>query len=324
MRNKYKLNKTLKKFNNIKGGVLNNVTKVENVPYNYNIVVEHDRYGNEIISNVIGRYSGLWRNNKPFRNGRFVLQNNGFYEGPWEDGVPNGYYGEYTFPSGNKYIGQFKDGHMNGHGTFLFNNGNKYIGQFNNGDFNGEGTMNYVNGDIYNGQFLNGSIHGSGILTFANGNKYIGNFENNERSGYGVLEYVSGNKYEGQWRNNLRDGVGTFTKSNQILTGRWRNNTFEYGDVSFLKTGVILRGNFRIVTDQMGRILYFTTGTAHYPDGSRFQGTFINFKKHDGNAFPIEEKNLANYDNYDIINGFNFRSNTIDQDPSSISYSEFL
>jgi len=35
-------------------------------------------------------------------------------------------FGTETFPSGNKYVGEFKDGKRNGQGTFTFANGDKY------------------------------------------------------------------------------------------------------------------------------------------------------------------------------------------------------
>jgi hypothetical protein len=39
-----------RKIKNVKGGEPNSVITVENVPYNYTIVVGRDRHGNEILS----------------------------------------------------------------------------------------------------------------------------------------------------------------------------------------------------------------------------------------------------------------------------------
>ena len=311
-------NRSRRKIKNVKGGEPNSVTTVENVPYNYTIVVGRDRHGNKILSTVIGTYTGFWRYDKPFRKGRFVFKNNiAIYDGPWENGLPNGYYGEYILQSGNKYVGQFKDGHMDGEGTFLFHNGDKYVGQFKNSSKNGRGIMNFSNGDVYEGEFTNGTMGVNGVLKYAGGDKYTGQFDNNKINGYGVLEYVNGDKYEGQWVNNKKNGVGTFTKNNETYTGIWENNEFRSGQINF-RTGVILVGDFRIVLDEMSRRLYETNGTAHYPDGSRFTGIFINYTQYNGTVTPEGVQSLANNSLYSIRYGFE------NKDPLSITDTEFL
>jgi hypothetical protein len=312
-------NRSRRKNKNVKGGEPNNVTSVENVPYKYTIVVGRDRHGNEILSNVIGTYTGFWRYDKPFRKGTFVLKNNiAIYNGPWENGLPNGYYGEYILQSGNKYFGQFKDGHMDGEGTFLFHNGDKYVGQFKNSSKNGNGVLNFSNGDIYEGEFTNGTMGVNGVLKYAHGDKYTGQFNNNNKiNGYGVLEYVNGDRYEGQWVNNKKNGVGTFTKNNETYTGIWNNNEFTSGQINF-RTGVILVGDFNIIVDEMGRRVYETNGTAHYPDGSRFTGIFINYTRYNGTVTPEGVQTLANNSLYSIRYGFE------NKDPLSITDTEFL
>jgi len=321
MKKLYKItikNKSRRKNKNVKGGEPNSVTRVENIPYNYNIVVERDIHGNEMLSSIMGTYTGLWRYDKPFRKGKFVFKNNiAIYDGPWENGIPNGYDGEYLLQSGNKYVGQFKDGHMDGEGVFLFHNGNKYVGQFKNGSKNGRGIMNFSNGDVYEGEFTNGTIGVNGVLKYAGGNKYTGQFKENKINGYGVFEYVNGDKYEGQWVNNKKNGVGTFTKNNETYTGIWDNNEFRSGQINF-NTGAILVGDFSIVLDEIGRTLYKTTGAAHYPDGSKFTGVFINFIPYNGMATPEGLDSLASNNLYNIRYGFK------NSDPLSITDTEFL
>ena len=39
-------------------------------------------------------------------------------------------------------------------GSIMFENGDKYIGDFKNGELNGSGTYYYRNGDIYKGEWL--------------------------------------------------------------------------------------------------------------------------------------------------------------------------
>jgi len=62
-----------------------------------------------------------------------------------------------------KYIGQLKDGIMEGKGTFYFNDGNKYEGEIKNNIFEGKGTYTYANGDKYVGDFKKNMKDGRGV-----------------------------------------------------------------------------------------------------------------------------------------------------------------
>jgi len=45
-----------------------------------------------------------------------------------------------TFPYGDKYVGEFLDGEINGQGTYFFSNGEKHIGQYKDGKLNGKAS----------------------------------------------------------------------------------------------------------------------------------------------------------------------------------------
>ena len=62
-------------------------------------------------------------------------------------------FGSFTFASGNKYVGEFKDDKKNGQGTFTWENGNKYVGEYKNDKRDGQGTYTYANGEKYEGEF---------------------------------------------------------------------------------------------------------------------------------------------------------------------------
>ena len=59
-----------------------------------------------------------------------------------------------TLHDGYKYVGEFKDGEENGHGTYTYPDGRKYVGEWKNGekwngtqyDKDGNITKKYVNG----------------------------------------------------------------------------------------------------------------------------------------------------------------------------------
>ena len=54
--------------------------------------------------------------------------------------------GIYTYPDGEKYVGEFKNGIQDGQGTFSYPDGRKYVGEFKNGIQNGQGTNTFSNG----------------------------------------------------------------------------------------------------------------------------------------------------------------------------------
>jgi hypothetical protein len=76
-------------------------------------------------------------------------------------------------------------------GTATWPNGQRYVGEWKNGKVNGQGTLIYgegpFKGDTYIGQFLNNDFNGQGIYTKVNGERYVGEFKDNERSGQGTL-----------------------------------------------------------------------------------------------------------------------------------------
>ena len=62
-------------------------------------------------------------------------------------------FGEFTFPDGSKYDGEWKDSSPNGQGTFTWSDGQKYVGEFKNGTPNGQGTLTPPDGSKYVGEF---------------------------------------------------------------------------------------------------------------------------------------------------------------------------
>lgn len=88
-------------------------------------------------------------------------------------------FGSTTTFSGNKYVGEYRDGKENGQGTLTFANGTKYVGFFKDHRFNGHGTF-----------------------TFGDGSKYVGGHEIGTFSGQGI-EYDSSGaiKRQGRWEN---------------------------------------------------------------------------------------------------------------------------
>jgi len=54
----------------------------------------------------------------------------------------------YYRPSGDKYVGGFRDGRQHGQGTFTYRDGSSYTGEFKDGQYNGQGTFFLPNGSV--------------------------------------------------------------------------------------------------------------------------------------------------------------------------------
>lgn len=125
--------------------------------------------------------------------------------GPYHAATWTSCFGEATFPHGQNYVGEFRDGKPHGQGTMSYPGSNKYVGEWRNGRRDGEGTMWYPIG-----------------------HQYVGEWRDNRRNGQGTLSYPDGRKYVGEWKNGKRNGQG-----------------IEYGqDGSVLRSGVWKDGNF--------------------------------------------------------------------------------
>lgn len=73
--------------------------------------------------------------------------------------------GTYISPSGNKYVGEWKNGKKHGKGICIYSGGEEtYDGDWENGTWNGQGTHTYAGGlNFYKGGFKDGRRHGQGL-----------------------------------------------------------------------------------------------------------------------------------------------------------------
>lgn len=133
-----------------------------------------------------------------------------------------------------------------------------------------------IAGDCQNGQ---------GTYVYPSGAKYVGHFQNGEIQGLGVCYYTDGTKFSGEWKSRYPDGKGTKTYADGTKrTGQWKkgkpvddkgNILEEYiagkkeeqqDDGTNIQSGC-LSGNC-----QTG------AGVFAYPDGSKYDGNFLNGK----------------------------------------------
>jgi len=203
------------------------------------------------------KYVGEWKDDKYNGQGTYTYADGTIESGIWEDDelldvdvnklpdckssstYKHNCFGTFTFASGNKYVGEFKNGKRHGQGTFTYagGDGEKYVGEFKNDKYNGQGTYTYADGDKYVGEWKDDKIHGQGTFTFASGNKYVGEFKNGKKHGQGTFTYASGDKYVGEHKNDKRHGQGTYTfASGDKYVGEFKNGkyngqgTYTYAD----------------------------------------------------------------------------------------------
>jgi S1-C subfamily serine protease len=84
----------------------------------------------------------------------------------------------FVYLKGDKYVGEFKDGRMDGQGKYISKHW-EYVGEFKNGKKHGQGTETWSN-DISNTKYVaewkDGKLNGQGTMTWADG-KYVGEFK---------------------------------------------------------------------------------------------------------------------------------------------------
>jgi hypothetical protein len=88
------------------------------------------------------------KDGKKHGKGKMDYASGDSYTGIWVDDNRTGH-GVYTWPSGNRYEGQFKDNKKHGKGKMDFSDGNKYIGDWIDGNRTGQGTFVWASGNRY-------------------------------------------------------------------------------------------------------------------------------------------------------------------------------
>lgn len=144
-------------------------------------------------------YVGVWFNDKMHGYGKETKGETVLNEGFWDAGTYKGA----TYPKAGCISGSCQ----NGYGTLILKSGDRYIGQFKDGKYSGYGTMDFIKGARYEGEFKNGKFEGEGALTVQDEGKYIGDFANGAFSGIGTYYYEDGRVVSGKWSNNKFAGT---------------------------------------------------------------------------------------------------------------------
>ncbi len=206
--------------------------------------------------------------------------------------------GTYLYPSGAKYIGEFRNGEISGVGVCYYTDGSKFSGEWKNRYPDGKGTKTYSDGTKRTGDWrkgkpvdekgniledyiakkkeenaddgtniqsgcLNGDCkEGQGVYAYPDGSKYEGNFSNGKFAGQGTFTFPNGDAYTGGFKENYPHGQGTrtYANGNAAETGAWREGEFVGASlIANGKTGC-LEGD---CTDGTGTFV-FKEGAARY------------------------------------------------------------
>jgi len=119
--------------------------------------------------------------------------------------------GTFTWPDGEKYVGEWKDSKRTGQGTYTYTNGDKYVGEWNDSKRTGQGTFTY-------------SPNGESA-----GHKYVGEWKDNAYNGQGTYTHADGTVEEGTWKDDKLNGQATVTYADgTVEEGIWKDDEFQY------------------------------------------------------------------------------------------------
>ena len=146
-------------------------------------------------------------------------------------------YGVYTWKTGDKYIGQWKDNYQSGLGIYVWSNGYRYVGDWHSGQKQGDGAEYDATGKlVYYGKYSNGkyintypsagySAYRFEKISYITGDYYEGETKSGNRDGFGVYYWSNGSFWFGRWENGVRNGFGMyFPKDGVAVSGKWAND----------------------------------------------------------------------------------------------------
>lgn len=154
---------------------------------------------------------------------------------------------------------------------------------------------------ILSAQCISGDcINGKGTYVYPSGAKYTGDFRNGEIQGIGVCYYTDGTKYSGEWKSRYPEGKGTKTYSDGTKrTGLWKKGKPVDENGNVLEDYIAHNKQERtddgtnIQSGCLGGDCANGSGVFAYPDGSKYEGHFVNNHFEGQGTF-----NFANGDRY--------------------------
>jgi len=181
-------------------------------------------------------YKGRFERNAFHGEGVLEWSNKARYTGQFCGGL---YHGDGTFEWPDKinvYRGQWENGEMCGRGVQTTSGemgggatrGDPivYVGEFKQGNMEGQGHVTFVmkggGHDQYSGEFQNSMFNGHGTFSWASGHSLSGSFSDNTCSLVGRKVYPDGQIYLGELQADLEHGKGVLMQAGRRLIGLWQ------------------------------------------------------------------------------------------------------
>ncbi len=222
-------------------------------------------------------------------------------------------YGIFIYEGGEKYVGDFSRAKRHGYGEYFYSNGSKYTGYWRKNKRHGQGKMTFLDGHTQEGIWSKDKLknednqtaltarggtpsthptvkygcvsgdcqNGQGTYIYPNGAVYVGTFHRGEIHGSGVCYYPDGSKYEGQWVHRFPEGIGTKTYAGgKKRSGRWyKGKPVDEKNRPISSNALEREIDAESIVVQSGCIqgnCKTGKGIFAYPDGSRYEGNFLN------------------------------------------------
>jgi len=178
--------------------------------------------------------------------------------------------GVFIYPSGAKYVGQFKSGEIHGIGACYYTDGSKYQGEWVQRFPQGRGTKTFEDGRQWTGMWQKGQPidnNGEVIVDLFPENDVDDDDGTNIQSGclagdcengIGTYAYADGSKYEGQFTTGKPQGTGTFTyANNETFVGTFKGG-YKHGK------GVYQKGDGKQIVGEWKEGEYFGNPQLNY------------------------------------------------------------
>jgi hypothetical protein len=143
------------------------------------------------------------------------------------------YYDLIHMGGGESYAGQLKAGLFDGTGNYSWPSGSIFIGEWVDGGRHGLGLLIAVEGEKYDPNAMNNVPWSKNtpfsILVNQEGRtRYEGEWRFNRKNGYGVYIYPDGSQYVGMFNDDKLHGQGMLFDSNgEVLAqGQWLDGNF--------------------------------------------------------------------------------------------------
>ena len=216
-------------------------------------------------------------------------------------------FGIFTYGSGEKYVGEWKDGKRHGQGTLSFTNGSKYVGEWKDRSMHGQGTQYNADGSVKReGIWEDGKFQyakkTSPIVTARTLSPTVTAKKAPTKGGnlppckgsptasispiafwtdcLGTLTY-KGHKYVGEWKDNKINGQGTYT----FADGDKYVGEHKDGKPHGQGTATFFDGSKYVGEHKDGKP--HGQGTYTDPDGNKYVGEWKNNKKHGQGTFTF-------------------------------------